>query len=365
MTDRSQPAIFVQAEVPLTELARQINDAHRQCEQALKSGLSHALAAGQLLLEVKSRVGHGGWLGWLKANFGFSERTAQTYMRVARRWPELEAKAQRVADLSYRDAVALLSATAADAEVPAEDAVPPALAYYREAGLLNDDALSQVLDLAGDYGPDLTTPFNFTAVPPISSPDDAWWQFNMGRPLDHPTLWPLPRMDGGVAVDHVVTEAAKRFEQDARARHGSLPHWEVTAFWFASQMIRLAARVPKVATQFTSVLAHHLKVWRESFRTALAWMLCYGTTEDGVVSPSQAEERAIWWGYHSDLRHSGALEAAGVVYRGLNAYLGIKNSLWEGLGMIGREGSYLLPSSWQRGVGREQDEGADAPESDG
>jgi hypothetical protein len=37
---------------------------------------------GLKLAEVKARLGHGHFLGWLKAEFEWSERTAQNYMRV-------------------------------------------------------------------------------------------------------------------------------------------------------------------------------------------------------------------------------------------------------------------------------------------
>jgi hypothetical protein len=90
-----------------------------------------------LLLEAKGQVAHGQWLLWLKANVAFSERTAQGYMTVARRWEELEAKAQRVADLPFRDAVKLLAAPAqpeADVQDPGfpepdedDDVLPPEL----------------------------------------------------------------------------------------------------------------------------------------------------------------------------------------------------------------------------------------------
>ncbi len=42
-------------------------------------------------------------------NFQGSERTARSYMQISTRWPEIESKRQRVAVLSYRDAVKLLS----------------------------------------------------------------------------------------------------------------------------------------------------------------------------------------------------------------------------------------------------------------
>jgi phage N-6-adenine-methyltransferase len=90
----------------LDNLAAEINAEHRACEAALKSGLGHALKAGDLLMEAKSRTGHGEWGRWLAKNFEGSERTAQAYMKVARELPGLEGEdPQRVADLSFRGAL--------------------------------------------------------------------------------------------------------------------------------------------------------------------------------------------------------------------------------------------------------------------
>ncbi len=125
--------LFAICEDPLPELAAQINAAHVECEHALKAGLARALKVGQLLVAAKQRVGHGQWLPWLKTNVHFSERSAQDYMRVARRWSELEAIPQGVADLPFHAAVTLLTAPAA--EKPATGTVPLPLAHYRDAGL--------------------------------------------------------------------------------------------------------------------------------------------------------------------------------------------------------------------------------------
>jgi hypothetical protein len=91
-------------------LARRINKAHAAATQAAHRALEHARRAGELLIQAKAHVPHGEWLPWLETNCpDVAERTAQAYMRVARRWPELEAKAQRVADLPMRQALALLA----------------------------------------------------------------------------------------------------------------------------------------------------------------------------------------------------------------------------------------------------------------
>jgi len=94
----------------LKSLAGTINDTHAAAGASFRAGVQHAMEAGRLLIEAKEQVGHGEWLPWLRANCEFSERTAQAYMRVAKRAGELEASPQRVADLPLREALALLAA---------------------------------------------------------------------------------------------------------------------------------------------------------------------------------------------------------------------------------------------------------------
>lgn len=95
----------------LMTLAEQINTEHRACDKALRTGLNHAVRAGELLVEAKDQVEHGRWGQWLADNFEGSARTAQAYMKVAREIPNLDgAKAQRVADLSFREVLNELSA---------------------------------------------------------------------------------------------------------------------------------------------------------------------------------------------------------------------------------------------------------------
>jgi hypothetical protein len=94
----------------LNTLTKRINEEHRRCEAAFRSGVEHALRAGELLIEAKESVPHGSWGAWLADNFEGSARTAQAYMRVARARKQFEdPKTQRVADLSLREAIKELS----------------------------------------------------------------------------------------------------------------------------------------------------------------------------------------------------------------------------------------------------------------
>ena len=95
--------------IRLVEIATFVNSEHVKCESAARASFTHAVNIGKLLNEAKELTLHGGWGVWLKTNCAFSERTAQNYMRLAERLPELTAKGATAADLTYRDAVLLLS----------------------------------------------------------------------------------------------------------------------------------------------------------------------------------------------------------------------------------------------------------------
>lgn len=120
------PPALVQQDVDLKALASKINAAHEACEDAMRQSVRHALDAGRLLAEAKKRVGHGGWQAWLDANVKVAKRTAQLYLKLARDWPKDEEKAQRVALLPLREAVAALkeadegepSQTESDGDLP-------------------------------------------------------------------------------------------------------------------------------------------------------------------------------------------------------------------------------------------------------
>ncbi len=74
------------------ELAREINTEHSHVETHKHTTIQHAIRCGELLLEMKQRVGHGNWLAWVEEHFEASERTARNYMEIA--------KSAAVADLS-------------------------------------------------------------------------------------------------------------------------------------------------------------------------------------------------------------------------------------------------------------------------
>jgi hypothetical protein len=96
--------------VTLPKLAKEINHEHEQFDRTIRAGLAHARRAGELLIEAKAQIPHGGWLNWLRDNCPqVSPRTAQQYMQVHSRWGELAGKCETVAHLTFREALQLLA----------------------------------------------------------------------------------------------------------------------------------------------------------------------------------------------------------------------------------------------------------------
>jgi hypothetical protein len=102
------------------DLAREINTEHGHVEAYKRNTIQHAIRCGELLLEMKRRVGHGNWLAWVQEHFEASERTARNYMEIA--------KSAAVADLgddsTMRSALrALASRSQSNARIPGAEMV--------------------------------------------------------------------------------------------------------------------------------------------------------------------------------------------------------------------------------------------------
>ena len=85
----------------------EILDAQRRGGQAV-------LDIGRGLLEAKSMLPHGEWLPWINTRIGYSEKTAQNFMRLAREF----SNPQALADLGATKALALLALPADEREQP-------------------------------------------------------------------------------------------------------------------------------------------------------------------------------------------------------------------------------------------------------
>jgi hypothetical protein len=90
----------------LPDLAQAIEAAHLAAHRA---ALPHVIRCGQLLIEAKSAVSHGGWAQWVEANLSFGDRQARKYMAIARE-AEVFANRNCGSDLGINAALELLAA---------------------------------------------------------------------------------------------------------------------------------------------------------------------------------------------------------------------------------------------------------------
>lgn len=94
----------------LVARAAVIASEHAAAQAGARATLAHARRAGEELIAVKAAVPYGQWLSWLDVNVpGLSQRVAQLYMSIARRWDELAVSdPKRGSDLSLRASLRLL-----------------------------------------------------------------------------------------------------------------------------------------------------------------------------------------------------------------------------------------------------------------
>lgn len=133
----------------LAEIADVVNAEHDELETMLRDSMARAVKIGGLLTEAKKLAGHGNWGKWLNEYCHFSERTAQNYMRVFANYPEL-AKSATVADLTYKQALGLLTEAKTEDEPKTE--IEKAKQYEKEllSAMSELDALNAELQGTSD-----------------------------------------------------------------------------------------------------------------------------------------------------------------------------------------------------------------------
>jgi hypothetical protein len=95
------------------EMADHIKTAHAAVLEATRNVVLRAIAVGELLNNMKEKVGHGTWNSWRKTYCpDIPERTAQRYMELAENKPKLEAilqtKSAKLANLTISEALQLI-----------------------------------------------------------------------------------------------------------------------------------------------------------------------------------------------------------------------------------------------------------------
>jgi hypothetical protein len=84
-----------------TKVAEQVRSSADRIRERVKKTVEDIIEVGNDLLAVKEALEHGQFGPWLKAEFGWGERTAQNFMSVAERF-----KTAKIADLPIQPSAA-------------------------------------------------------------------------------------------------------------------------------------------------------------------------------------------------------------------------------------------------------------------
>ncbi len=104
-----------------TKVADKVRNAADRIRERIKKTVEDIIGVGNDLLAVKEALPHGEFLPWLKAEFGWSERSAQNFMNVAEQF-----KSAKIADLPIQPSAAYLLAAPSVPEEAREKAVEKA-----------------------------------------------------------------------------------------------------------------------------------------------------------------------------------------------------------------------------------------------
>ncbi len=74
----------------LADITKQIGSLHSTYGRIIRQGIVQARAIGDLLLQAKTLVERGEWMGWIEANMPFSYRSAVSFMLIAFRWDDIK-----------------------------------------------------------------------------------------------------------------------------------------------------------------------------------------------------------------------------------------------------------------------------------
>jgi Protein of unknown function (DUF3102) len=80
----AEPAAEVLPAQPIPEAEiRALEERHRQLIQVAATALIQAFEIGAILCNWKTRIPHGQWLPWVRANLNIAERTVSQYIRLS------------------------------------------------------------------------------------------------------------------------------------------------------------------------------------------------------------------------------------------------------------------------------------------
>ena len=121
-------AVMERSSAPVREIGIITQEIRQLCQQAQATALMYIVEIGRRLVEAKGALAHGEWGGWLKNEVGFSQSTAENYMRLFEEYGASQitifgasVDSQTFAKLPYSKALALLAVEREEREKFAEE----------------------------------------------------------------------------------------------------------------------------------------------------------------------------------------------------------------------------------------------------
>ena len=178
---------------------------------------------------------------------------------------------------------------------------PAAVRALLSGGALTEAHVRQLLRIEAIYPPDKRR--EVVTAPLSDGPytrDTCYLvgAYNVLRPEDNPQvpLWVFPdELVRNCSHLPALYDSLEALANDAWAEPDhKAPCWVAAAFWFGAAAVVFNLPVAD--------LAELMNGWRERLYSSI-WYLITGPSEAGP----RRENKAFWWGCHSDLRHAGLL----------------------------------------------------------
>lgn len=215
----------------------------------IKPQAKDIIEAGQKLIEVKNRLGHGRFGNWLQTEFGRTSRTAQNYMRVAEVFKY--EKSSYLKKFSYLDIA------------------PSALCHLAKSST-PDEARQEALDRA--YQGEHITHAEAKAIANKYKPSASSKQSNTVKPISQkvlPALYPIsarPTFSGSPVTIDICAESISAQGSITRStsERGSLPNQQIVSLPADEFHKRVEPEQTKLATEPFSAQIHISNVeWYE------------------------------------------------------------------------------------------------------
>jgi Protein of unknown function (DUF3102) len=222
-------------------LVARINAAHDQAHQSARTAIEYAAECGRLLIEAKTKVGHGGWLPWIEANLSFGARQAQRYIRLAafiEQHPNATAKSHLTID-------GVLAAISEPAQKPGR-ARPKPKWEPANATPEKDDPRNRLITAVRDLNVTWAPAAIESTVAVLTDQQRVDLQQHLPDVLDK--LHRLAEPTNGSACDRPL--------EDLKRRYDVLPAWDQNKFarWVLEHQLRQTDLTPKQKSRLADVL---------------------------------------------------------------------------------------------------------------